>query len=141
MTDYTISELLSMGQTAQTYFEEKLGYDYVHFDVVSLRPRGDHELRFELKDEFQKDLSYNMQYKAGYSIPVPLESLWTKLGTWSNREQRELTILARKLATIDANLDQITSAQALAFVARLQPDIDNLRAQIAHDRDNTVAPF
>lgn len=132
MIDYTIAELLSMGETARTYFEKQLGYDSVNFDHVSLRSRGEHKLEFTLRDEFQKNLDYNMQYKVGPYITVPLDDIWVKLDAWPNREMRELTILARKMATIDADLDKITSAQVLAFVARLQPNIDDLRAQITH---------
>ena len=39
----------------------------------------------------------------------------------------------RKLASLDANLDQRQSAQVLAFGARLQPQIDEIRRMITHE--------
>ena len=66
-------------------------------------------------------------------MSINLEDFWPTLESWPNREQRELEIMARKLAALDANLDQIQSAQVLAFVARLQPQIDEIRRMITHE--------
>jgi len=137
-TAYTAWQLLDLGRSAQVYFEETLGYDEARFVEVSLRPSGDNNIQFSLTDDFQDGLSNDQKYKVGWAVFVPLDGFWDKLTTWPNREQRELTILARKVAAIDGNLDQIKSAQVLAFVARLQPDIDALRAQIEDMSGNTV---
>ena len=64
---------------------------------------------------------------------VELDDFWNTLEQWPNREQRELEIMARKLAARDSTLDQIQSAQVLAFVARLQPQIDEIRRLITHE--------
>ena len=132
MTNQTITELLALGKSAKAYFEHQLGYDDVAFNFVRLATHGDHKLEFTLGDKFQDNLTHDMKYKVGWTMNVPLEGFWDKLTTWPNREQRELTILARKMATIDGNLDEIKSAQVKAFIARMQPDIDSLRAQITH---------
>ncbi len=138
MTAYTIDQLIALGTTAQTYFEKELGYDRAQFDHVRLRTGGDHKLEFELFDEFQKNLPHDMKHKVGWSVDVPLENFWNKLTAWPNREQRELVVLSRKMALIDGNLDDIESAQVRAFVERMQPDIDALRAQITDQTSDTV---
>jgi len=133
---YNTKELVGMGKTAERQFLNMLGYDHALFDHVKLRPSGDHQFEFELRDNFQSNLAGAMQYKVGWCVNIPIENIWDKLATWPTREQRELTIMARKLTAIDADLDKITSAQVKAFVARLQPDIDALRRQITDQTGN-----
>ncbi len=135
---YTIEELLALGEAGKAYFERELGYDTVGFYQVRVRSGRDHQLEFELFDEFQKNLHVDMRYKVGWAVDIPLEDFWGKLTTWPDREQRELTILARKMTSVDADLDQIKSAQVRAFVARIQPDIDALRRQLADLTGDTV---
>ncbi len=136
MTNYdnfTLTQLVDLGRSAEGYFEHKLGYDEVDFKRIWLNKHGAHRIEFTLHDDFQKDLPVEMTYKDGWSIMMDLnEDFWDKVTTWPTREQRELTILARKMATIDANIDDIKSHQVRAFVARLQPDIDDLRKRITH---------
>ena len=73
MTNLTVQELLDMGKTASTYFEKQLGYDYAHFDRVTLRPVDEHKLEFTLTDEFQSALDYDMKYKVGAYITVSVD--------------------------------------------------------------------
>ena len=136
MTEQTVADLLALGKSAENYFEKELEYDDVTFICIRLRPNGSHQLDFTLADKFQEYLAHDMKYKVGWAVSIPLDDFWDKVTTWPTREQRELTILARKMATIDANFDDIKSAQVRAFVARLIPDIDALRRQIADLRGN-----
>ena len=129
---YTSTQLIQLGVTAQSYFEDKLGYDEVTFRRIWLNAHGAHRIEFTLHDTFQRNLPVEMTYKDGWSIMLDLDdTFWDKVTTWPTREQRELTILARKMTAIDADLGDIRSAQVLSFIARLQPDINALRAQIA----------
>jgi len=132
MKDYKISELITLGNVAVAFFENKLGYTRVSFQDVTLRPRGNHVLYFSLEDDFQEEIAYDKRFKSESMLSIELEDFWAILEAWPNREQRELEIMARKLATLDANLDQIQSAQVLAFVSRLQPQIDEIRRMITH---------
>ncbi len=137
MKDYTISELIALGKSAERFFDEKLGYTDVCFLDVTLWPNGSgHVFYFSLQDDFQKELHYDKRFECGSMISIPLEDFWNTIEQWPNREQRELEIMARKLAALDANLDQIQSAQVLAFVARLQPQIDEIRRMITHQPDD-----
>ena len=144
MTDYskyTMMDLMALGKVAETYFGKELGYDETEFKRVWLNGHGGHRIEFMLHDTFQHNLPIEMQYKDGWAIMLDLDdTFWDKVTTWPTREQRELTILARKMTAIDADLGDIRSAQVLAFIARLQPDIDALRRQIADLRgeSNTV---
>ena len=133
MTDnYTISELIALGNSGAAYFEQNLGYTEANFIDVTLWRASGHVIYFSLEDDFQKELHYNNRFKCDSMISIHLENFWNTLEQWPNREQRELEIMARKLASLDANLDQIQSAQVLAFVARLQPQIDEIRRMITH---------
>jgi len=133
MRNYTISELIALGRSGAAFFEEKLGYTDASFLDVTLWSRDTHALYFSLHDNFQKEIPYDRRYKSDSMIKINLEDFWNTLEAWPNREQRELEIMARKLAALDANLDQIQSAQVLAFVARLQPQIDEIRRMITHE--------
>ena len=135
MKDYTISELIALGKSGERFFEEKLGYTEVSFIDVTLRSGtvNHHVIYYSLQDDFQKELHYDKRFKCGSMINIEIEDFWHTLEQWPNREQRELEIMARKLASLDANLDQIQSAQVLAFVARLQPQIDEIRRMITHE--------
>ena len=133
MKDYTISEMIALGKDGERWFEEKLGYTTTNFVEVTLRGRGLHVLYFDLIDDFQNELPYGNRFKSEHMMSINLEDFWPTLESWPNREQRELEIMARKLAALDANLDQIQSAQVLAFVARLQPQIDEIRRMITHE--------
>ena len=133
MKDYTISELIALGSSGQAFFHDKLGYTTANFGEVQLRARGLHVLYFDLVDDLQQEIPYGNRFKSEHMMSIPLEDFWATLESWPNREQRELEIMARKLAALDANLDQIQSAQVLAFVARLQPQIDEIRRMITHE--------
>jgi len=135
MKDHTISELLNMGKMIEKYFEERLGYTTVHLVDITLWPAGNHTFYFSLQDDFQESLDHNKRFKCGGMVSIEIEDVWTTMERWPNREQRELEIMARKLAALDANLDKIESAQVLAFVARLQPQIDEIRRMITHQPD------
>jgi len=132
MKDYTISELIALGKSGERFLEHKCGYTTTSFWDVTLNSSGHYVLHFSLQDDFQSGLSYDKKFKCGTVVCIELENFWTTLQSWPNREQRELEIMARKLASLDANLDQIQSAQVLAFVARLQPQIDEIRRMITH---------
>ena len=133
MTDnYTISELIALGNSGERFFEQKLGYTSARFIDVTLWKVSDHVIYFDLEDDFQKEIHYNHRFKCDSMVSIHLENFWTTLEQWPNREQRELEIMARKLASLDANLDQIQSAQVLAFVRRLQPEIDEIRRLLTH---------
>ena len=138
--NFTITELVALGKTAENYFKSHLGYDEATFKRIWLSASGAHRVDFTLHDTFQNSLPPETTYKVGWSVTLDLEGFWDKVTSWPTREQRELTILARKMAAIDADLCDIRSAQVLSFIARLQPDIDALRAQIADLRgdDDTV---
>jgi len=140
MQDYKISELISLGKTAERVFEGKLGYTSASFHEMSLDSNNYHRLYFHLEDDFQNELPYDRRFKCGSMTIVRLENFWTTLEQWPNREQRELEIMAQKFAAIDANLDQIRSAQVRAFVARLQPEIDEIRRMLTHQPKETVTP-
>ncbi len=138
MADQTISELLNLGKMVERYFDEKLGYTDVHFQDVTLDPSGEcHRFYFRLQDDFQKELDFDKRCKCGAQF-IEIEGVWDILESWPNREQRELEIMARKLASLDANLDLIESAQVKAFVARLQPQIDEIRSMITDQREVDV---
>ena len=135
MKDYTISELIALGKSGERFFEEKLGYTEVSFIDVTLRPGSNshYVIYYSLQDDFQKELHYDKRFQCGSMISIYLEDFWKTIEAYPNREQRELEIMARKLAALDTNLDQIQSAQVLAFVARLQPQIDEIRRMITHE--------
>ena len=133
MKDYTISELIALGKDGERFFEEKLGYTEVSFIDVTIWPGSNSVIYYSLQDDFQKELHYDKRFECGSMINIEIENFWNTLEQWPNREQRELEIMARKLASLDANLDQIQSAQVLAFVARLQPQIDEIRRMITHE--------
>ena len=133
MKDYTISEMIALGKSGAAWFEEKLGYTEVRFIDVTLWLSNHSVVYFALHDDFQKELSYDRRFKDDSMMSIDLEDFWTTLEAWPNREQRELEIMARKLAALDTNLDQIKSAQVHAFVARLQPQIDEIRRMITHE--------
>ena len=135
--DPTISELLELGRMGKAYFEDTLGYTEVAFIDVTLRAHGNHTVYFTIYDDFQREIPEDMRYRNSYMESIDLGVFWDKLLTWPNREQRELEILARKMASIDGNLADIQSAQVLAFVKRIQPEIDKIRAAITDQR--TVA--
>ena len=136
MTDnYTINELITLGNSGARFFEEKLGYTTAEFIDVTLWRGGDHIVYFSLQDDFQKEISFGKRFKCDTMMLIHLDNFWTTLEQWPNREQRELEIMARKLAALDANLDQIQSEQVLAFVRRLQPEIDEIRRMITHRPD------
>ncbi len=135
MIDYTINELIALGKTAERFFEDKLGYTIARFVDAIIWPVGNTTLYFDIQDDFQKELPYDRRFKSDSMLKVDLEDFWNTLEQWPNREQRELEIMARKLAALDANLDQIRSAQVLAFVARLQPQIDEIRRMITHEKE------
>lgn len=132
MQDYTISELIALGRNAAAYCEKTLGYTSATLFDVTIFDTGEINIYLSLVDDFQKELSHENKYKVGGMISFNLETLWDDLRAWPNREQRELEILARRLAALDANLDQVKSAQVRAFIARLQPEIDKMRAMITH---------
>lgn len=132
MKDYKISELIALGKSGAAFFDEKLGYTSVYFIDITLWQGGDRKVYFSLQDDFQAEIHHDKRFKCGGLITIELENFWHTLEQWPNREQRELEIMARKLAALDANLDQIQSAQVLAFVARLQPQIDEIRRMITH---------
>ena len=133
MTDnYTISELITLGNSGEAYFEGKLGYTEANFIDVTLWRASNHVIYFSLQDDFQKELHYNNRFKCDSMMSIHLEDFWNTLEQWPNREQRELEIMARKLASLDANLDQIQSQQVLAFVRRLQREIDEIRRLLTH---------
>ena len=132
MKNYTISEMIALGKSGERFFDEKLGYTDADFVDVTIWKNGGHLVYFNLQDDFQQELDYNNRFKCDRMISIPLENFWPTIEAWPNREQRELEIMARKLAALDANLDQIQSAQVLAFVARLQPQIDEIRRMITH---------
>ena len=133
MKDYKISELIALGKDGERFFEGKLGYTEASFMDVTLWRGGRYTVYFNLEDDFQKELHYDRRFKCDGMMSISLEDFWHTLEQWPNREQRELEIMARKLASLDANLDQIQSAQVLAFVARLQPQIDEIRRMITHE--------
>lgn len=136
MADQTISELLNLGKMVERYFDEKLGYTTVEFQDITLYPGSlDHCFYFGLQDDFQLEISHDKRYKCGSMINIRVENVWDTVQTWPNREQRELEIMARKLVALDANLDQIESVQVKAFVARLQPQIDEIRMMITDQRE------
>ena len=135
MTNQTISELINLGQMIERYFNEKLGYTTADFQDVTLSSSGYNRFYFTLEDDFQKEVSYEKRFKCGSMVSIPLEDVWDTVQAWPNREQRELEIMAQRLAALDANLDQIESAQVLAFVARLQPVIDEVRRMITDQSD------
>jgi hypothetical protein len=132
MRDYKISELIALGRNAAAYCEETLGYTSAELFDVTLYDSGENTIYLSLFDDFQKELFHDNKYKVGGTISFDLETIWDDLRAWPNREQRELEILARRLAALDANLDQVKSAQVRAFIARLQPEIDKMRAMITH---------
>ena len=133
MKDYTISELIALGKSGAAFFGEKLGYTVVRFIDVTIWADNRINIYFDLRDDFQAEIAHEKRFKSDSMMKVDLEGFWDTLVAWPNREQRELEIMARKLATLDANLDQIQSAQVLAFVARLQPQIDEIRRMITHE--------
>ena len=132
MKNYTISDLMTLGRNGAVFFEDKLGYTTVGFTDVTLWPNNSHFLYFSLQDDFQMELHPDKRFMCGSYTNILLEDFWNTLEQWPNREQRELEIMARKLAALDTNLDQIQSAQVLAFVQRLQPQIDEIRRMITH---------
>ena len=132
MKNYTISELLHLGKNGAAFFEGKLGYTTASFSDVTLWSNTNHSIYFSLQDDFQMETHMDKRFKCGSYLSIPLEDFWNTLEQWPNREQRELEIMARKLAALDANLDQIQSAQVRAFVQRLQPQIDEIRRMITH---------
>ena len=134
MKDYTISELIALGKSGELLFDAKLGYNEARFIDVTLRKTGSYVIYFSLQDDFQRDIDYDKKFRCGTMEAVNVQDFWNTLEAWPNREQRELEIMARKLAALDANLDQIQSAQVLAFVARLQPQIDEIRRMITHEK-------
>ena len=136
MKNYTISDLMTLGRSGVTFFENKLGYTTVGFTDVTLWPNLSHSIYFSLQDDFQMELHHDKRFKCGSYTSIPLDGFWDTLTAWPNREQRELEIMARKLAALDANLDQIRSAQVLAFVKRLQPQIDEIRRMITYKPDS-----
>ncbi len=138
--NYTISELINLGKAAERFFESKLGYTTATFVDVTLRPNEYYVLYFSLHDDFQREISHDKRFKDDSMLAINLEGFWNTLEKWPNREQRELEVMARKLAALDANLDQIQSAQVLAFVARLQPEIDEIRRMITHEPDIDSIP-
>ena len=138
MADQTISELINLGKMVERYFDEKLGYTTAHLIDITLRPSNFHQLYFTLQDDFQSELDYDKRCKCGSMISIDLEYIWRTLESWPNREQRELEIMAQKLAALDANLDQINSERVRAFVARLQPQIDEIRQMITDQSEVDV---
>lgn len=129
----TLNDILVNGQMAEDYFLNKLGYTRAKFTSTHIYPHGAFAFNFDLYDDFQDNLPDSMKYKHGYFNRLPGDKFWEKLQQWPTREQRELTILSRKAAALDADLDKITSLQVKAFVESLRPSLDELRRQISSD--------
>lgn len=133
MTDYNIAELLSRGKSAEHHFAEKLGYNTAQFGSVMISKASYITYHFNLRDDFQEGLPYERRYHHGPCEILPDEDFYGCLERWPNREQRELYILAQQVAPLTDMAKEIQSAQVLAFVERLKPDLDELRRRLSHD--------
>lgn len=114
----TITHLIATGENAAVYFADECGYTSTEFREVGISVLGGVTYRFHLHDDFQAHLNYNIRQHVGWDVEVTAEQI-ENLTSWPNREQRELAVLAAQLASIGENTDKIESAQAAAFVKRL----------------------
>ena len=130
----TVSEMLRRGQEAQYYFSDKLGYDTAVFHSIRIGQDGFITYHINLDDDFQAELPHDQRYLVSYSEEVTDEDFYGILERWPNREQRELYVLAAAVAPLSTMAKELRTARVLAFVARLQPDLDELRRQLTDQR-------
>lgn len=136
----TINDIRVTAEVAEEYFTTKLGYTRAKFSFGAVY-KDKITLFFDLYDDFQEKLPSEMRYKTGGANTVQVDDhheFWAKLQNWPNREQRELHIMARKAAAIDADLEFIQSAQVRAFVESLRPSLEELRRQIGHESTTEI---
>lgn len=132
-----IADLITIGETAEAYFLGPLGYTRADFDGVEIDSKGQIAWQFQLYDDFQKDLPSELRVNHSYihrinhwTLEEADATLLEYIEKMPNRAQRELQVLAKKMGSIDSDISLLVSAQAKAFVERLQPSIDELRRQL-----------
>jgi hypothetical protein len=127
-----LEALHAKARTAAMYLQTVKGYDSAKFTYIMSMEREEGaalSIYFALYDDFQYEVPEQYRQKHGYSIELSLEEL-NHIENWPNREQRELCVLAARLAGVSAASDKLMSAAAQSFVAGLLPTIETIRNQI-----------
>lgn len=119
-TEYSVAQLLEMCKAQETTLRDILGYD-----TVEVRSFTVYEtsiiVNFVAEDDFQADLAPDDRVDSGYYHAATIgKFLAMSPATWRSRGQRELAVMARKLASIGADTDKIKSEQARAFATAMQ---------------------
>lgn len=128
----TIGELLNTGEVGRDALLE-LGYNRVDFEYVHIKENGEVLYRFYLVDDFQSELDHTAQESVGFQT-IDGDNLLESISRWPNRAMREIMVLAKQMGKLGHAIEHIQDLQVKAFVQRLQPDIEKLRAQIVDQR-------
>jgi hypothetical protein len=122
MTTYNTADLIALGKSAENTLKTTFGYDNVAFISARVDADGNISFGITIQDDFQEHLAYGDRVDSEYARTFTLEQIINlSPQTHRNREQRELAVLARSVASVRHDRDKLVSAQAQAFVTSLDP--------------------